>query len=171
LDAGHGGHDRGGIPGQKISEKALALDIAKRVQRRLVAAGLSVHMTRTGDTFIPLANRVAAANSRPGSVFVSIHLNSAYRSGADGIETFYYGSRSEGLASSIHRRVVAVAKTEDRGVRRRGFYVLRRTRGVAVLVECGFLTNPQEGRRLLSESHRESVAAAVAAGIVARSRL
>jgi N-acetylmuramoyl-L-alanine amidase len=171
VDAGHGGHDRGGVPGQKISEKAMALDVAKRVRGRLAAAGLNPILTRSGDCFVSLGGRVAMANARPGCVFVSIHFNSARRVGAAGIETFYYGAKSLGLATSIHKRVLAVAKSENRGVRSRGFYVLRRSRVPAVLVECGFLTNPAEGRRILNASHRESLAKAIADGIIARSRL
>ena len=170
VDAGHGGHDRGGGPGQRIPEKPYALDIAKRLRAALREAGFPVVMTRDGDYFVSLGGRCAVANSRRGSVFVSVHLNSGQREGADGIETYYYSGKSAGLAAAIHGRVVRAAGTEDRHVRQRGFYVLRHTRGVAVLCECGFLTNRAEGSRLLTASHREKLAQAIAAGIIAKYR-
>ncbi len=170
VDAGHGGHDRGGGPGQRIPEKPYALDIARRLRSALKEAGFPTVMTRDGDYFVTLGGRCAAANSRRGSVFVSVHLNSGQREGANGIETYYYSGKSAGLASAIHSRVLRAAGTEDRRVRRRGFYVLRNTRGVAVLCELGFLTNRSEAAKLLTASHRERLARAIAAGIVAKYR-
>ncbi len=170
VDAGHGGHDRGGGPGQRIPEKPYALDIARRLRTALREAGFPVVMTRDGDYFVSLGGRCAVANSRRGSVFVSVHLNSGQREGADGVETYYYSGQSAALAAAIHPRVVRAAGTEDRHIRRRGFYVLRNIRGVAVLCECGFLTNRAEGARILTSSHRERLARAIAAGIIARYR-
>jgi N-acetylmuramoyl-L-alanine amidase len=168
IDAGHGGHDRGGGPGQRIAEKPYTLDIARRLRAALKRAGFQTVMTRDGDYFVGLDGRCAAANSRRGCVFLSVHLNSAPREGADGIETYYYSGQSAALASAIHPRLVRAAGTEDRHVRRRGYYVLRNTRGVAVLCECGFLTNRAEAGRLLTAAHRERLARAIAAGIVAK---
>ncbi len=99
------------------------------------------------------------------STFVSVHFNSSRRAGANGVETYYYRSDSASLAASIHRNVVAGAPTENRGIRRRGFFVLRRTRVPSVLVECGFLTNPEEGRLAQSASYRQQLAERIARGI------
>lgn len=165
IDAGHGGHDRGGVPGQRISEKDKTLDVALRLRRILVADGYRVIMTRDSDVFIPLGTRVAIANSYRGATFVSIHFNCAPRVGANGIETYYYRSDSAGLAQSIHRNVVSSAPSENRGIRRRGFYVLRRTAIPSVLVECGFLTNPTEGRLALTGDYRQRLAEQIARGI------
>lgn len=165
IDAGHGGYDRGGVPGQRISEKDKTLDVAQRLKRILQAQGYRVVMTRDSDVFIPLGTRVAIANSQRGAAFVSIHFNCASRSGANGIETYYYRSDSAGLAQSIHRNVVSGAPTENRGIRRRGFYVLRRTAIPSVLVECGFLTNPTEGSLALSAGYRQKLAEQIARGI------
>jgi N-acetylmuramoyl-L-alanine amidase len=168
IDPGHGGHDRGGSPGQRIPEKPYALDIARRLAGALEARGFRTVMTRTGDYFVGLGERSAIGNSR-GNLFVSIHLNSAPREGANGIETYYYTRKSAGLASAIHSRLVRAAGSENRGVRRRGFYVIRHTTRVpAVLCECGFLTNRAEARRLLTASHRQRLAEAIAAGIDAK---
>jgi N-acetylmuramoyl-L-alanine amidase len=165
IDAGHGGFDRGGVPGQRISEKDKCLDVAQRLKRILQAGGYRVIMTRDSDVFIPLPTRVAIANSYRGATFVSIHFNCASRAGANGIETYYYRSDSASLAASIHRNVVSSAPSENRGIRRRGFYVLRRTAIPSVLVECGFLTNPTEGRLAQSGDYRERLAQQIARGI------
>jgi N-acetylmuramoyl-L-alanine amidase len=169
IDAGHGGHDRGGIPGQRISEKVLALDVATRLEKRLRKAGFRTVMTRKRDVFVPLGTRVAIANRYRDGVFVSVHFNSAEREGARGFETYYAGgSASYRLAAEIQRNLLRTTRTENRGVKRRGFYVLRKTRIPAVLVECGFLTNRQEGRLSLSSRHRERLAAAIASAIIKR---
>ena len=165
IDAGHGGFDRGGVPGQRISEKDKTLDVAQRLKRIMQADGYRVIMTRDSDVFIPLGTRVAIANSYRGASFISIHFNCATRSGANGIETYYYRSDSASLAASIHRNVVSGAPSENRGIRRRGFYVLRRTAIPSVLVECGFLTNPTEGRLALTGDYREKLAEQIARGI------
>jgi N-acetylmuramoyl-L-alanine amidase len=165
IDAGHGGFDRGGVPGQRIAEKDKTLDVALRLRRILQADGYRVVMTRDRDVFIPLGTRTAIANAYRGASFVSIHFNCSSRAGANGIETYYYRSDSANLAASIHRNVVAGAPTENRGIRRRGFFVLRRTAIPSVLVECGFLTNPTEGRLAQSDSYRQQLAERIARGI------
>jgi N-acetylmuramoyl-L-alanine amidase len=170
IDAGHGGHDRGGIPRQRYSEKTNALDVARRLQSRLRAAGFKTVMTRSGDYFVGLGGRCAIAN-RKGDVFISVHFNAGAREGANGIETYYYSSKSAGFAAAVHSRVLRAAGTENRGIRRRGFYVLRHTRIPAVLAELGFLTNRQEGARINnSASYRQKLADALADAIISKYR-
>lgn len=166
IDAGHGGFDRGGVPGQRISEKDKTLDVAMRLRQILRSAGYRVVMTREGDYFVPLPTRVGIANSHRDAQFVSIHFNCAPRPGANGIETYYYRRDSAALAARIHRNVVAGAPSENRGIRRRGFYVIRRSAIPSVLVECGFLTNPSEGRLALSAQYRQQLAEEIANGIM-----
>src|SRR5437763_1485487 len=117
IDAGHGGHDRGGVPGQRISEKDKTLDVAQRLKRILQARGYRVVMTRDSDVFVALGTRVAIANSYRDAVFVSIHFNCASRVAANGIETYYYRGDSASLAASIHRNVVSSAPSENRSSR------------------------------------------------------
>jgi hypothetical protein len=128
-------------------------------------------MTRSTDVFVPLGTRVAIANSYPNAIFLCIHFNSASRSGASGIETYFYSTESAPLAASIHSAVVGGAPSENRGVRRRGYFVLRRTTIPAVLVECGFLTNPTEAQYALTTSYRQQLAQEIARGIVNRPAL
>jgi len=168
IDAGHGGHDRGGIPGQRIAEKDMTLDVALRLRNILSANGYHVVMTRSTDVFVPLGGRVAIANSYRNAVFVCIHFNATGRSGASGIETYFYSRESLPLASAIHYYVTGGAPSANRGVRRRGYYVLRKTAIPAVLVECGFLTNPTEAAYAQSAGYRQKLADEIAAGIRGR---
>jgi N-acetylmuramoyl-L-alanine amidase len=168
IDAGHGGHDRGGIPGQIVSEKEMTLDVAQRLKKALAASGYRVVMTRDSDVFIPLGTRVAIANSYANAIFVSIHFNSAKRSGAGGIETYFYNRESLPLASAIHYFVAGGAPSSNRNVRRRGYFVLRKATVPAVLVECGFLTNPSEAALAQTASYRQKLAEEIAAGVRGR---
>jgi N-acetylmuramoyl-L-alanine amidase len=168
IDAGHGGHDRGGIPGQRVAEKEVTLDVAQRWKQTLAATGYRVVMTRDSDVFVPLGARVAIANSYPNAIFVSIHFNSAKRTGAAGIETYFYSRESLPLASAIHYFVAGGAPSSNRNVRRRGYFVLRKTRVPAVLVECGFLTNPTEAALAQTSSYRQKLAEEIAAGVRGR---
>jgi N-acetylmuramoyl-L-alanine amidase len=168
IDAGHGGHDRGGIPGQRVAEKTMTLDVAQRLRTILAANGYRTIMTRDSDVFVPLPTRVAIANSYRNAIFVCIHFNSATRRGANGIETYFYGGQSLPLASAIHYYVSRAAPSLNRGVRRRGYYVLRRTAVPSVLVECGFLTNPTEAQYAQSVNYRQTLAEQIARGIRSR---
>jgi N-acetylmuramoyl-L-alanine amidase len=168
IDAGHGGYDRGGIPGQRIPEKEMTLDVAQRLRNVLAASGYRVAMTRDSDVFVPLPTRVAIANSYRNAVFVCIHFNATKRIGAEGIETYFYSRDSLPLASAIHYYVVGGAPSANRGVRRRGYYVLRKTSIPAVLVECGFLTNPTEAAYAQTASYRQKLAEEIAAGVRGR---
>jgi N-acetylmuramoyl-L-alanine amidase len=168
IDAGHGGYDRGGIPGQRVAEKDMTLDVAQRLKRVLAASGYQVVMTRDSDVFVSLGGRVAIANSYPNALFVCIHFNSAKRMGAGGIETYFYSRDSLPLASAVHYFVAGGAPSSNRGVRRRGYYVLRKTNIPAVLVECGFLTNPTEAAYAQTASYRQKLAEEIAAGVRGR---
>jgi N-acetylmuramoyl-L-alanine amidase len=167
IDPGHGGYDRGGMPGQVLPEKPFTLDTARRLARILKADGIKVVLTRTGDYYVSLGQRTSIASAYAGynAVFVSIHFNSGRRVGAYGIETYYNNSRAYRLAALIHPRVIQALGSVDRRIRHRGYFVLRRNRLPAVLVECGFLTNPAEAARIVTPGARENLAKAIAAGI------
>ena len=145
------------------------LDVAQRLKAVLTAYGYRVVMTRDSDVFIPLGTRVAIANSYRDAIFVCIHFNAAPRGAASGIETYFYSSQSLPLASAIHYYVAGGAPTRNRGVRRRGFYVLRRTTIPSVLVECGFLTNATEAQYAQSAAYQQKLAEEIARGVRERS--
>ena len=169
IDAGHGGHDRGGMPGQRVPEKAYALDVAKRLDSALRGRGFRTVMTRKGDYFVTLPDRCNISNRQSRAVFVSIHFNGAPNYDASGIETYYYrGRESASLAAKIYQKVTASTGAPGRFVRSRPLYVLRHSRHTAVLCELGFLTNRGEAQRISTSSYRQRLAEAVASAIDSR---
>ena len=169
IDPGHGGYDRGGMPGQRLAEKGFTLDTAKRLARVLAnGTGIKVILTRDDDTFVSLTERTNIANQYAGrdAVFVSIHFNAGRREGAYGIETYYNNQRGYRLAALVHPRVIRAMASIDRAVRHRGYWVLRKNRLPAILVECGFLTNRAEAARISDSGSRERLARAIADAIV-----
>jgi N-acetylmuramoyl-L-alanine amidase len=168
VDAGHGGIDKGARGVDGSLEKKYALDTAKRVERGLKRAGYRVVMTRKSDYFVPLPTRAAISNRQRGAVFVSIHYNWARNSSAQGTETFYHSSRSYPLAANIQRELSR--HSNNRGVKRARFHVLRNNVRPAVLVEGGFLSNSAEARKVRSPFYRQRLADAIVRGIVKSSR-
>jgi N-acetylmuramoyl-L-alanine amidase len=172
LDAGHGGHDRGARALSGKNEKDLCLDVALRMKPLLERAGLRVVMTRTTDRFIPLSQRVQASNRIRGSIFVSVHFNWARRRAARGIETYHYvnSPQSRRLAANIQQELLRAYSTPNRGVKTARFYVLRNNQRPAVLMELGFLSNPEDNRFVQDPRVRQRLAEAAARGIIEERR-
>jgi N-acetylmuramoyl-L-alanine amidase len=168
LDAGHGGWDQGGLRNVKIPEKKMTLLTAREVRTLLQDAGLKVVMTRESDVYIPLSDRVSIANSQDDAIFVSIHYNADYGSSGNGIETYCArgSSRSVPLRDMIHRQLIRRTGARNRGVRTAGFYVLRHTDTIAVLVEGGFLSNKREAAKIADDEYRNLLAECIADGIL-----
>jgi N-acetylmuramoyl-L-alanine amidase len=193
IDPGHGGENtgtRGRTSG--VYEKTLVLDIAFRVERLLREQGVEVVMTRRSDVFVELSERAAIANRARADAFVSIHLNWAADASVNGVETFYMprvgeasavrasarfdngqrfaGNENDGanelLSQHVHRALLSATGAADRRVRGARFAVLRDARIPATLVECGYLSNAAEERRVLTEEYRERIARGIANGIV-----
>ena len=192
LDPGHGGLDMGARGRRSIQEKQAVLDIAKRVRLRLANEGLKVYMTRETDRFIELEDRCRKAAQWGANIFVSIHLNSAQTSRARGVETYVlatpglpstaaaafsrvsktlysgnnYDSSNTILGYYLQKALVQKTGSEDRGLRRARFMVLKNAPCTAALVECGFVSNTYEESRLTDEKYRDTVAQGVAKGIL-----
>lgn len=167
LDAGHGDHDRGAAIGY-VYEKHLALDTARRVEQLLRKEGIKVIMTRSRDVFIPLQDRSAAGNRYGNAIFVSVHYNYSRGGSGSGVETFYHFSKGYTLAAYIQAYLVQRTHMSNRGVKHASFHVIRKTeRNPAVLVECGFVSNPTERARMLTGEFRARIAEGIAQGIVA----
>jgi N-acetylmuramoyl-L-alanine amidase len=169
IDPGHGGADPGAIGIRGLQEKVVVLSIGTQVAEQLRRRGINAVLTRTDDREIDLPPRVAKAARLNADVFVSIHANSISLSRPDisGLETYYYSS-AEGyrLARTIHNRILRDTVVQDRRVRQARFYVLRRTKMPAVLVETGFVTGAQDAARLSSPVQRAKLAEAIAQGIL-----
>ncbi len=168
IDPGHGGRDPGAIGVGGVQEKVVNLEIARRVIQRLQSSGYTVITTRTDDREILLQPRVDQAVQANATIFVSIHTNALDRSGVRGVETYYLKPDSESLATTLHQAIVAGSGAPDRGVRRARFFVVRETPvGMpSVLLELGYLTNPEEGRLLATAEYQDRLAQAIADGIL-----
>jgi N-acetylmuramoyl-L-alanine amidase len=217
LDAGHGGKDPGYLVGPN-QEKKYTLLLAQDVGERLIHAGLTVSMTRSGDTFVELPVRPDIAKQRNADVFLSLHFNSAEtsRSTVRGAEVYCLtpaganstNSRGEGanagwcagnrynnqnvlLAFEVQQALVRNSQVEssvggkgaeglkgslglnikDRGIRRARYAVLRDATMPAVLVEAGFMSHPEEGKKILDRGYRRQMARAIVDGLLAYKQL
>lgn len=164
IDAGHGGHDRGGSWG-KVYEKHLALDTAVRLEQHLKRLGYNTVMTRRGDYFLTLPQRMEIANRYKNALFVSVHFNYTWKQGVSGLETFYFSGDGQRLANHVQKGMVGKTRTVDRDAKFARYYVIRNSRNPAILIEGGFVSNEQERERMKSGSFRESIARGVAEGI------
>lgn len=174
LDAGHGGTDRGARARNPFcEEKRLCLQLTRLVRKHLDQLGYRVVMTRPTDAFIPLPRRVEIAHQAHSDLFVSIHFNAARDPTARGIEIFFHDSKegtsrsrsSKRLAELILARLVRRTKAFSRGVKKGNFYVIRETKVPAILIEGGFITNPQERALLKTFAYQEKLARGIADGI------
>lgn len=174
LDAGHGGTDLGAkrhVP--YCEEKRITLQTARFVRKYLTQLGYHVIMTRDVDAFIPLERRVEIANQTPLALFVSIHFNSCKTPTARGVEVYFYDSRenrartgaSKLLASSILRRIIRYTSAASRGVKAGSYYVLRETEIPAVIVEGGFISNPEERVLLKQTEYLQKIGRGIADGV------
>ena len=164
IDPGHGGKDKGAY-WYGISEKTLTLDVAKKVESLLRSKGIKVLMTRKSDHYVSIQDRASIANKHSNAIFVSIHFNAHTNSSVKGIETFYLSSKGKKLASSIQSRLARRINTRNRGSKKYHYAVLRKTKGVAALVECGFISNRWEGNRCASSWYKEILAQEITDGI------
>ncbi|MEB3156675.1 MAG: N-acetylmuramoyl-L-alanine amidase [Cyanobacteriota bacterium] len=170
LDPGHGGPDPGAVGIGGLRETDVVLDVALQTAQLLQSRGVQVLLTRTSEVDVDLPPRVALANRSGADLFVSLHANALNmdRPDVNGIETFYFqGGRSYELALSIQRQLMAVSPgTPDRGARPGRFFVIRRTVMPSVLTEMGFVTGEIDAPRLADPRFRQSLAAAIAKGIL-----
>ncbi|TNJ62213.1 N-acetylmuramoyl-L-alanine amidase CwlD [Paenibacillus hemerocallicola] len=183
IDAGHGGPDGGAVSKDGLVEKEVNLAISLYLRDYLQQAGALVVMTRENDRDLAseatkgyskrktedLLNRVDLIQQNKAGMSISIHLNSIPSSKWKGAQTFYYPTNPEGkkLAESIQSEIRTnlnntdrVPKTEDT------FYLLKTLPIPAVLVEVGFLSNPEEARLMADASYQKKVAESIYRGVV-----
>src|SRR5262245_8355503 len=166
VDAGHGGKDSGAYRRSGPPEKMATLDVAQRLDRKLRESQVKTVMTRDSDVFIPLNDRVAIENAQKNAVFVSIHFNDSRRRGVRGFETYYHSGASFDLANSIQAKLMSIPNSRNGGVHTANFRVLRLATCPAVLVECGYLSNRNDGSQARDSEYRELLADRIAEAIV-----
>ncbi len=146
-----------------LREADLVMDLAQRLQGALERQGWVAILTRDSDvTPLTLAQRTALAEQVGADVFVSLHLNSSPSSQPCGVSVFYWHPESEPLAALLQQQLSHQLRLRNRGIQRGAFIVLLTATMPAVLVELGFLSNPQEARRLSDPNFRAKAAAVMA---------
>ncbi|WP_339175229.1 N-acetylmuramoyl-L-alanine amidase [Solibacillus sp. FSL R5-0691] len=171
LDPGHGGKDPGAVS-KNAREKEVVLKVANLVKQKLEKDGATVKMTRSGDTYPSLEDRVRYAKNENGEIFISLHANAAAKESANGTETFYSVTSNANekedlaLATAINNEIVKNAKMYNRGVKRADYVVIKGNVMPAVLVELGFITNTADREKLISDEYVEIFAQSIYNGIV-----
>ncbi|MDR2650601.1 MAG: N-acetylmuramoyl-L-alanine amidase [Clostridiales bacterium] len=175
IDAGHGGADPGKVSG-KTEEKIINLEIAKMLQGYLEQADATVFMTRVDDSDLAqtkksdMYSRKLTANTSKADVFVSIHQNSYPDSNVQGAQVFYFNrsDNSRRLAECIQKEIKSFVNYRNRyeAKENSNYYVLKQTTMPAVIVECGFLSSPNEKYKLVNPDYQDRLAWAIYMGIV-----
>ncbi len=173
VDAGHGGKDNGAVHGG-VQEKDMTLLMAKTVASQLSAAGASVILSRSNDTFVSLGERPGVANRSHADLFISCHFNSnSVNESRSGIIIFHHKDTSQAmlLAECISHEIAKEKQLPDLGVwsdgriYQSGFAVLRGSTMPAVLMELGFLNHSHDRARIQSQDFRDAIALAVVRGV------
>ena len=170
IDPGHGGADVGATRAN-IYEKDITLEVSKLLENYLKKQGVYTHMTRDRDKTVELNERSDFSNSINPDVFISVHVNSSVKEDIIGVETHWYHPQSLDFAKKVHAKIASSRnlskwETKDRGLFQSKFYVINHTNAPAILVEIGFISNPNERRELVKEKRQEEVAKAIADGIM-----
>ena len=184
IDAGHGGEDGGAVGANNALEKDINLSIALLVQERLEKAGTAVEMIRdtdisVGDLSLPtvaerkrsdIHYRTEFVNSRQDSILVSIHQNFFEQSKYSGAQMFYSTATPDSirLAEAIRKCITEDLQPENKRENKPsdGIYLLDHVQAPAVIVECGFLSNPDEAALLCNSAYQEKMADAISSGII-----
>jgi N-acetylmuramoyl-L-alanine amidase len=165
VDSGHGGSNPGAVY-NGVQEKALNLDIAKRLENLLTDQGIKVYMTRTDDRFVSLYDRANLANKVNADLFISVHNNSGLTS-YSGTMTLYYPSSvvhgnsmtSRDIANVIQKELSGKLGSVNLGIQSRpDLAVLNKTKMPAFIAEVGFITNKKELENLNNPDYRQSAA-------------
>ena len=184
IDAGHGGEDPGAIGVDGVYEKDLNLQIAMCLGSMLYEQGYAVLYTRTEDKLLynddenvkgirkisDLKNRCKIAAEYPNAIFISIHMNSYGAAQYSGLQVYYspQNDASMSLAASIQNAVKNNLQNENLRKIKCGekIYVLENCENVAVLIECGFLSNAEESKKLSEKEYQKELCSAIICGII-----
>ena len=181
IDAGHGGFDSGKVGVDGTLEKDINLSIAKKLEQLLRAADINVIMTRTTDNGLyaessdnkkrqDMANRAALMNEANADCIVSIHQNSYPDESIDGAQVFYYTGSDAGkkLSSLIQQELVTDIDPSNHRIEKSNdsYYLLKNVSAPIVIVECGFLSNWAESKKLVDDAYQQKLAWAIHMGIL-----
>ncbi len=178
IDPGHGGPDDLGVvvPDGPLrwTEADLVYDVAARLEGRLAAAGMRVHLTRGPSPAQPLsgAERAVLVNSLGADLLISLHLDENTNPEAEGVATYHYGTGNglsstvgERLANLVQREIVVRTGMQSCRIHAKTWELLRLTRMPAVRVDLGYLSSPADRDRLVNPAFREQIVEAILAAV------
>lgn len=166
IDAGHGAQDSGTIGASGKYEKDFVLELSLKVEQLLLQEeNIQVIMTRKDDTYIKRPDRIEMANRVNAAAFVSIHANSVPNKAVGGTETYYHHITDKKFAEIMHKHILNATNFNDRKVKTNRYEVLVKSKVPAVLLEIGFVSNPQEEQQMLTEEFQQRVAVSIVNGI------
>ena len=184
IDAGHGGEDSGAVGVDGTLEKDLNLDIAFSVGEKLQKEGFIVVYTRSEDKLLyredenikgirkisDLKNRCKIARDYPDSIFVSIHMNSFGDGRYSGLQV-YFSDKNENstiLAGSVQNKVKELIQPDNtRKIKKsKDIYILENIDNTAILIECGFMTNEEECKKLSEKEYQNRLSFSIVCGII-----
>ena len=184
IDAGHGGEDSGAVGEGEIYEKDLNLAIAFELGKQLSEKGYTIVYTRANDKLLyteeqnikgmrklyDLKNRCAVAEEYANAIFISIHMNSYGASKYSGLQVYYAdkSEESKALATSIQKNVCeGLQKSNNRKIKNgKGFYILDNCSATSVIIECGFMYNKEELKKLSEKEYQKQLSFSIICGII-----
>lgn len=184
LTHGHGKPDEGAQSSRGTTEAETNLKIALKLQNLLEQSGASVILTRSDENAIydidaktlkqkkisDIHNRVKIGNESSADIFVSIHLNKIPQQQYDGWQTFYNAKSTEGqkLAVSIQNSLNTAIQKENNRVAKSidNVYIIKHVEIPITIVECGFLSNPEEEQKLLNDEYQNRLSWGIYNGII-----
>ena len=184
IDAGHGGEDGGAVSSNGVSEAQINLNIALKLQNLLEQSGATVVLTRSDENAIydidkktlrqkknsDLKNRVKIGNTSSADIFVSIHLNKIDQSQYYGWQTFYKNGNEQGkkLATCLQNNLNEAIQKENKRtpLKISDVYIIKNVEIPTTIVECGFLSNPEEEKQLQTDEYQNKLAWGIYNGIM-----
>ena len=184
IDAGHGGEDSGAVGVTGVLEKDLNLQMALQIGSEFEERGYVVVSTRTDDRLLytedeniygirkisDLKNRVKVAEKYPDAILVSIHMNSFGSGKYSGLQVYYSTNKDESkdLADSIQSKVATELQKDNKREIKSGkdMYILEHVNNTAVLIECGFLTNEAECKKISEKEYQNQLSFSIVCGII-----
>ncbi len=177
IDPGHGGKDNGCIDGN-VYEDEINLSIAKCLYEELVSKGFMVYLTRDGDYDLAgeyalnrknedLRNRVNIINSCQANILISLHTNYYQNQDIYGPMVYYRvdDENSKSLALEIQDKLNQISDL-NKIIHSENFYLFRKTSCLALLIECGFISNPEEKIKLITPTYHNIVAKQISDGVI-----
>ncbi len=185
IDAGHGGEDGGAVSADGHLEKDLNLSVAMLLGKSLTEMGYNVVYTRTEDKLLyseeenikgmrkiyDLKNRVKIAESHPDAIFVSIHMNAFSSSKYSGLQVYYSPNceNSRLLGECVQKEAIEQIQPDNtRKIKKAddSIYILKNINNPSILIECGFMSNPEESRLLADKDYQKRLSFAFVCGII-----